>query len=152
MQPVEQRKGGIASLFAKQAAKSPPQPASPPDLSKPALRMTSPTAERKVKTTATPAPGKVALPSKIDTFFGKMGAPAKPAKAKAGKRKAPAPAKSGEDSSDLEVIDESPAKKPKVVTKREEQGGVEEVEVVTKEEDGQVRVEERGVQEIENPA
>ena len=144
-QPVEQRKGGIASLFAKQAAKSPLQPASPPDLSKPTLRMTSPTAERKPKSKSQ---GKVPLPSKIDSFFGKMGTPAKTPKAP--KRKAPVAA-SEDGSSDVEIV-ESPVKKVRVALKHEAEGGGEEVAVVTKGEDGEVEVEERGVQETENPA
>lgn len=149
MQPVEQRKGGIASLFAKQAAKSPPQPASPPDLSKPALRMTSPTAERK----PSKVPVKVPLPSKIDSFFGKLGAPDKPKKTR--KRKAAAAAaavKSEEGSSDVEIVEKSPAKKTKVAIKHEGKGGEEEVEVVKDKGNGAVEVEERGVQEVENPA
>lgn len=102
--------------------------------------MTSPTAERKPKT-----PAKVPLPSKIDAFFGKAGKPA----AKAVKRKVDTASEGG--SSDLEIV-ESPAKRKKVVIEHEAEGGEEEVQVVTKEEGEAVKVEERGVQAVENPA
>jgi len=145
MQPVAERKGNIASLFAKQQTKSPPSPSSPPDLSQPALGLTLPTAERqpapkvKAKTKA-----KVPLPSKIDSFFGKQ---AKTAKAH--KRKAAV--KSEEDSSDLEIV-EAPAKKVKGTGAREAAGGEEGVDEVTVKAGGKADREDRGMQEMKNPA
>lgn len=129
-------------MFATQAAKSSPHADSPLDLSKPALQMTSPTAERKPKHKAE---AKVPLPSKIDTFFGKAGTPAKPQKRKA-------EPKSDDGSSEVEIIESSPAKKAKLAVKHDTKSGEEEVEVLTKKDDGEVEVEERGVQDIANPA
>lgn len=173
IQPIADRKGNIASLFAKQQQSSPPRKDASelPDLSKPALRMTSPTQTKTAK--AEPMSVKVApkqaspkaaspeakpKPTQIDSFF-KKETPSK-GKSKAsssGKKREHVEPKVEDDSSDLEVVEEpsrvanrsSPRKK---VKHNRDEDGEDEVVVVEDGGDGTVKREKRGVQEEVNAA